>query len=688
MHAQPDARGAATTIHRALLSGLLSHVGLRDPAAATTSARAAARFAIFPGSVLSRRQPDVGHGRRARGDVAAVGADGGAHRPGVDRAARRPPRRAACTTSRYWDRKRGSVVAKERVTLYGLPIVEGRKVAYGRIDPVTSRELFIRQRARRARLADAPRVLRRQRQGARGDRGARGPRAPARPPRRRPGPLRLLRRADPRDVVSGAHFDRWWRDARRATPTSSLHARAARRPRGRRRARAARPARRPGARATLELELTYRFEPGAPRRRRDRRTSRCALLRRRALRRLRVARPRAAARALTALLRALPKDLRRAARPGARGRRGRCSSGSSRAAAPLLDDVTRELARAAQRPRAARRPGTCPGSPPHLRMTLPESRAPTTRSLAAGTTSRRCATRSARGCARSSRRPPPGSSARAARPGTIGDAPADDRAARHRAGGARVSGARRRGRRRSGVRVLETPAAQAAAMRAGTRRLLVLRVPSPLRARAGPARQRRAAVAVGRAARQRRARCSTTRWSRRSTRSSPRPAARPGTTRAFARLRDHVAARLAARTTAVGARRWCASSTPRATSAARSTRSAARRSSRRARRRAPARPARLPAGSGRDAGPRGCRDVERYLRAAARRLERLPDAPRPTATGWRRPRARGATRRATPPDARRRTRAWMLEELRVSQFAQGARRPRPVSAKRIRRMLS
>src|SRR4029079_18763855 len=44
-----------------------------------------------------------------------------------------------------WDRKRAAVVATERVTLYGLPIVAGRSVAYGRIDPEHSRELFIRR---------------------------------------------------------------------------------------------------------------------------------------------------------------------------------------------------------------------------------------------------------------------------------------------------------------------------------------------------------------------------------------------------------------------------------------------------------------------------------------------------------------------------------------------------------------
>ena len=44
-----------------------------------------------------------------------------------------------------WERKRAQVVATERVTLYGLPIVAGRTVAYGRIDEALSRDLFIRR---------------------------------------------------------------------------------------------------------------------------------------------------------------------------------------------------------------------------------------------------------------------------------------------------------------------------------------------------------------------------------------------------------------------------------------------------------------------------------------------------------------------------------------------------------------
>ena len=49
--AEPD------QIHRALLAGLLSHVGLRDPARRDYQGARGARFAIFPGSGLARRQP-------------------------------------------------------------------------------------------------------------------------------------------------------------------------------------------------------------------------------------------------------------------------------------------------------------------------------------------------------------------------------------------------------------------------------------------------------------------------------------------------------------------------------------------------------------------------------------------------------------------------------------------------------
>ena len=140
----------------------------------------------------------VGHGRRAGRDVAAVGADRRAHRPGVARAARRSPRaphvrRPVLESQEGLGRREGARdlvrPSDRRRPEGGLRAHRPGDVARG-VHP---------QGARRARLADAPRVLRRQREGAGGDRGARGPRAPPRDPRRRPGPLRLLRRAGARE---------------------------------------------------------------------------------------------------------------------------------------------------------------------------------------------------------------------------------------------------------------------------------------------------------------------------------------------------------------------------------------------------------------------------------------------------------------------------------------------------------
>jgi len=78
-------------------------------------------------------------------------------------------------------------------------------------------------------------------------------------------------------------------------------------------------------------------------------------------------------------------------------------------------------------------------------------------------------------------------------------------------------------------------------------------------------------------------------------------------------------------------------------------------------------------------------DIVRYLRAAARRLDRLPDAT-----------AADRDRMSTIHELEELHRArggdpeigWLLEELRVAQFAQGLGTREPVSAKRVRRLLN
>ena len=209
--AEPD------DIHRALLSGLLSHVGLRDPRRRDYLGARGGRFAIFPGSVPRAAQPEWVMVAELVETSRLWGRTGARIDPAwLEPLAGHLVRRMY--DDPYWDRKRGSVVAKERVTLYGLPIVEGRKVAYGRIDPVTSREVFIRkalvERDWQTRHAffDANRKALEEIEALE-DRVRR----------------RGILVADqvlydffdarvPESVVSGADFDRWWRDARREDP--------------------------------------------------------------------------------------------------------------------------------------------------------------------------------------------------------------------------------------------------------------------------------------------------------------------------------------------------------------------------------------------------------------------------------------------------------------------------------------
>ena len=140
----PKPRDAdAEAIHVSLLAGLLSHIGVRSPQTRDYEGARGARFAIFPGSGLFKQSPEwlmsaelVETSRlwarmNARIDPAWV-------EPLAEHLLKRS------YNEPQWSADSGSVIAHEKVTLYGLPIVAGRRVDYGRIDPATSRELFIR----------------------------------------------------------------------------------------------------------------------------------------------------------------------------------------------------------------------------------------------------------------------------------------------------------------------------------------------------------------------------------------------------------------------------------------------------------------------------------------------------------------------------------------------------------------
>jgi ATP-dependent helicase HrpA len=130
-------------VHQSLLAGLLSHVGLRDPQKQDYIGARGARFSVFPGSALFKKPPqwvmvaELVETSRLWGRLAArIEPDW------VEPLATHLVKRTY--SEPHWERKQGAVMAVERVTLYGVPIVAQRKVNYGRIDPEMARDLFIR----------------------------------------------------------------------------------------------------------------------------------------------------------------------------------------------------------------------------------------------------------------------------------------------------------------------------------------------------------------------------------------------------------------------------------------------------------------------------------------------------------------------------------------------------------------
>ena len=135
--------GDPDAIHRALLSGLLGNIAMKTAEREYTGARNL-RLELFPGSVLARKRPRwvmaaelVETGKRYARTLAAI------EPRWVEPLAGDLVKRSHAEP--HWEKRAGRVVALERVTLYGLPIVSQRKVPYGPIDPVLSRELFIRE---------------------------------------------------------------------------------------------------------------------------------------------------------------------------------------------------------------------------------------------------------------------------------------------------------------------------------------------------------------------------------------------------------------------------------------------------------------------------------------------------------------------------------------------------------------
>jgi ATP-dependent helicase HrpA len=212
-------------VHMSLLAGLLSHIGMKDERSSGEKRRGpaefagarGAKFAIFPDSVLARKP--------SQWVVAAELIE--TSRLWARTAARIEPEWAEPLAAHlvrrsysapHWDAKRGAAMALEKVTLYGLPIVEDRKVNYAKVDPAAAREMFItgalvegdwqthhRFFERNQRLMDEAAGLedRARRRGIVADDAAL---------------FDFYDRRIPKDVTSARHFDTWWKKARAQTP--------------------------------------------------------------------------------------------------------------------------------------------------------------------------------------------------------------------------------------------------------------------------------------------------------------------------------------------------------------------------------------------------------------------------------------------------------------------------------------
>ncbi|MFI9338016.1 ATP-dependent RNA helicase HrpA [Streptomyces althioticus] len=227
-----DEDAPADRVHGSLLAGLLSHIGMKDVKESKDSGQGGgrrdggrneylgarnAKFAIFPGSALFKKPPRfVMSAELVETSRLWARVNAKIEPEWVEPLAEHLLKRTY--SEPHWEKDQAAVMAYEKVTLYGVPIVAQRKVNYGRIDAELSRELFIRNalvegdwRTHHKFFADNRKLLTEVEE--------------------------LEHRARRRDilvddetlfdfydqripdhVVSGAHFDSWWKHKRREQP--------------------------------------------------------------------------------------------------------------------------------------------------------------------------------------------------------------------------------------------------------------------------------------------------------------------------------------------------------------------------------------------------------------------------------------------------------------------------------------
>jgi ATP-dependent helicase HrpA len=231
-----DDQARRDAIHSAILAGLLSQIGARqadDDAANRGDSRGrgrpdrrrraefvgprSIRFAVAPGSALAAEPPswvmaaELVETSRLWARVVS-GIDPGWAEALAEHVAR------YTYSEPWWNPDRGSPMVKERVTLYGLTLAADRPVQLGTVDRQLARELFIHHALVEGEWDATHQFLTRNRELIET--------VQAMEARRRRRDLLVERRAIfafydariPPEVVSASHFEGWWRNARHDQP--------------------------------------------------------------------------------------------------------------------------------------------------------------------------------------------------------------------------------------------------------------------------------------------------------------------------------------------------------------------------------------------------------------------------------------------------------------------------------------
>ncbi len=225
------ARVNPEAIHKSVLAGLLSQLGLLQdqkqkfvngkPVKQKTSREYLGsngrKFVVFPGSALAKKPPEalmsaelVETSRLFARMNAEVNPAWAAEIAGelCKRHISEP----------HWEKKMGAAIALEKVTLFGLVIISGQKVQYSRIDPLHARELFIRHALVDGEW-DSKQGFERENRKLLAELEAEAERA--RKPELIPDEqdqYRFFNNRVPLDVFSTRSFEGWWRKVREEKP--------------------------------------------------------------------------------------------------------------------------------------------------------------------------------------------------------------------------------------------------------------------------------------------------------------------------------------------------------------------------------------------------------------------------------------------------------------------------------------